>query len=70
LLRELRGLERRRGTSGRDRVDHRAGQHDDRANSAALALTLVLGAASRDHAPGMVDAISGEPIDSDDDRFQ
>ncbi len=31
LLRELRGLERRRGSSGRDRVDHRQGQHDDRA---------------------------------------
>jgi hypothetical protein len=39
LLRELRGLERRRGTSGRDRVDHRAGSfHDDRANAAAGAL--------------------------------
>ena len=41
LLRELRGLERRRGVSGRDKVDHRVGSHDDRANSAALALTLV-----------------------------
>ncbi|MCX6543783.1 MAG: hypothetical protein NTV05_05145 [Acidobacteria bacterium] len=42
LLRELRGLERRRGPSGRDRVDHfGAGSHDDRANSAALALTLI-----------------------------
>lgn len=30
-LRELRGLERRRGPSGRDRVDHRLGAHDDRA---------------------------------------
>jgi hypothetical protein len=35
LLRELRGLERRRGSSGRDRVDHRAGEHDDRANVVA-----------------------------------
>lgn len=35
LLRELRGLERRRGTAGRDRVDHRPGQHDDRANAVA-----------------------------------
>jgi hypothetical protein len=34
LLRELRGLERRRGTT-KDRVDHRAGAHDDVANSAA-----------------------------------
>jgi hypothetical protein len=41
LLRELRGLERRRGTTGRDRVDHRPGAHDDRANAAAGALTLV-----------------------------
>ena len=40
-LRELRGLERRRGTTGRDRVDHRPGAHDDRANAAAGALTLV-----------------------------
>jgi hypothetical protein len=38
LLRELRGLERRRGHSGRDRVDHRAGASDDRANAAAGAL--------------------------------
>jgi hypothetical protein len=35
LLRELRGLERRRGSSGRDRVDHRPGAHDDRANAVA-----------------------------------
>jgi hypothetical protein len=38
LLRELRGLERRRGTSGRDRVDHARGAHDDMANAAAGAL--------------------------------
>ncbi|MDE3041123.1 MAG: terminase family protein [Nitrospirota bacterium] len=43
LLRELRGLERRRGSSGRDRVDHRPGAHDDLSNSAAGALTLVAG---------------------------
>lgn len=35
LLRELRGLERRRGTAGRDRIDHRPGSHDDLANSVA-----------------------------------
>lgn len=40
LLRELRGLERRRGPSGRDRVDHRAGAHDDRANAVAGAISL------------------------------
>lgn len=45
LLRELRGLERRRGTAGRDRVDHApgAGSHDDRANAAAGALVLAAG---------------------------
>ena len=35
LLRELRGLERRRGSSGRDRVDHPPGAHDDVANAVA-----------------------------------
>jgi len=43
LLRELRGLERRRGTAGRDRVDHRPGSHDDRANAATGALVLAAG---------------------------
>jgi hypothetical protein len=38
LARELRGLERRRGPSGRDRVDHRPGAHDDRAAACAGAL--------------------------------
>ena len=35
LLRELRGLERRRESAGRDRVDHAPGAHDDRANAVA-----------------------------------
>lgn len=35
LLRELRGLERRRGSAGRDRVDHVRGAHDDAANAVA-----------------------------------
>lgn len=35
LLHELQGLERRRGSSGRDRIDHRPGSHDDRANVVA-----------------------------------
>jgi hypothetical protein len=35
LLHELRGLERRRGSAGRDRVDAPAGQHEDRANAVA-----------------------------------
>jgi hypothetical protein len=43
LLRELRGLERRRGAAGRDRVDHAPGQHDDRANAVAGALVLAAG---------------------------
>ncbi len=37
-LRELRGLERRRGSQGRDKVDHRSGGHDDRANAVAGAV--------------------------------
>jgi hypothetical protein len=40
LLRELRGLERRRGLAGRDRIDHRPGSHDDLANAAAGVLLL------------------------------
>jgi hypothetical protein len=40
VLGELRALERRRGTSGRDRIDHRPGSHDDRANAIAGAVWL------------------------------
>ena len=40
LLRELRLLERRRGSAGRDRVDHPGREHDDLANSVAGALWL------------------------------
>ncbi len=40
LLTELRQLERRAGGSGRDRVDHPPGGHDDLANSACGALRL------------------------------
>lgn len=42
LLRELRGLERRRGTAGKDKVDHRPGAHDDRATAAAGALVSAI----------------------------
>ena len=42
LLRELRGLERRHGTSGRDRISHRPGAHDDRANAVAEAIAAAL----------------------------
>ena len=55
LLRELRGLERRRGTVGRDRVDHRPGAHDDRAVACAGALVL---AATRRR---MVSMVWGRP---------
>jgi hypothetical protein len=41
LLRELRGLQRQRGPSGRDRVDHVRGAHDDRANAVAGLLSLL-----------------------------
>ncbi len=48
LLREARGLERRRGSSGRDTVSHRANEHDDRINATAGAVTLAYsGAAHR-----------------------
>lgn len=40
MLRQMRGLERRRGAAGRDRVDHGPGQHDDLANAATGALVL------------------------------
>ena len=43
LLRELRGLERKRGFGGKDRVDHRPGAHDDRANALAMAAYLAGG---------------------------
>jgi hypothetical protein len=43
LLAELRMLERRRGSSGKDRVDHPGGRHDDRANAAAGIADLLLG---------------------------
>jgi hypothetical protein len=52
LLRELRGLERRRGSSGRDRVDHRRGSHDDRANAVAGVAALLR--SSTEHAAAMV----------------
>ena len=42
LLRELRGLVRKVGTAGRDRVDHRPGAHDDMANSSAGVLVHLL----------------------------
>jgi hypothetical protein len=43
LLAQLRGLERRRGPSGRDRVDHRPGAHDDSVNAVAGVVSLLAG---------------------------
>ena len=47
LLRELRGLERRRGAAGHDRIGHPSSAHDDRANACAGAVV----AASRPASP-------------------
>lgn len=52
LLRELRGLERRRGSSGKDRVDHRPGRHDDTANAAAI--SIIVASQQDRHWAGMV----------------
>ena len=63
MLRELRSLERKRGSSGRDRVDHRPGSHDDQANAVAGLVSLL--AAERE--PGDVgitfDGFSGHAGD-------
>ena len=63
LLRELRALERRRGTGGRDRVDHRPGQHDDLA--AACAGALVKSARAESQEPFAFNFLTGELIHSD-----
>lgn len=42
MVRELRSLERRRGPSGKDRVDHPPGGHDDLANAVAGLAYLLL----------------------------
>ena len=52
LLRELRSLERRRGASGRDRVDHPSGGHDDQANAIAGLVHLLRPGAGGD--PGIL----------------
>jgi hypothetical protein len=43
LVTQFANLERRTSPTGRDRVDHLAGSHDDSANSVALALVLAAG---------------------------
>ena len=40
LVFQLNGLERRRGRTGRDTIDHAKGAHDDLINAAAGALVL------------------------------
>lgn len=67
LLRELRGLERRRGTGGRDKVDHRRGQHDDAANVAMGACVRAVQAESQE--PYAFNFLTGEEIISDDQRL-
>ena len=49
LVKELRGLERRRGPGGQDKVDHRPGAHDDLANVVAGVVMLLMteGASAR-----------------------
>jgi len=61
LLRELRGLERRRGPSGRDRVDHHPGAHDDRANAVAGLVALLVGDGAPEAAWVFVDGAGATP---------
>jgi hypothetical protein len=71
LLRELRGLERRRGPSGRDRVDHVPNAHDDRANALAGVANLILArrrGVSIEECLEMMEA-SHLDDDGDDDRL-
>jgi hypothetical protein len=51
LVSELLGLQRRRGSAGRDKIDHRPGGHDDVANSVAglCAMLLSEGGANDPH---------------------
>ncbi len=61
LLAEMRGLERRRGTAGRDRVDHRPGAHDDRANS--VAGVVYLASATNTYNLDVLNDMGGKPTD-------
>lgn len=70
LLLELRALERRRGTGGRDRVDHRPGQHDDLA--AACAGALVKSARAESQEPFAWNFVTGqilEDMESDETKL-
>jgi hypothetical protein len=68
LLRELRGLERRRGPSGKDRVDHVPGAHDDRANALAGVTHLIL-ARRRGITPADCLEMMKETPEEDEDRL-
>lgn len=70
LLRQLRGLERRRGTSGRDRVDHRPNAADDRINAACGSLVLASSASfgtAEDRLRLYAAAMKGDQVVDDDD---
>lgn len=69
LLKELRGLQRSRGTGGRDRVDHRPNQHDDCA--AAVAGALVKSARVESQEPFMWNFVTGELMhyESEEERL-
>jgi hypothetical protein len=60
LMREMQGLERRRGSNGRDRVDHRMGHHDDRSNVVCGAATLVRARAAKPMQ--QVNILSGQQV--------
>jgi len=67
LLRELRGLQRSRGTTGRDRVDHRSGQHDDLANSVCGAISLLT--AKKRSTVRMINFLTGKEVISEDEKL-
>lgn len=72
MMQELRSLERRRGPSGRDRVDHPPGGHDDLANAVAGLAYLLLGRSKgitwSDLYP-TADAVAPEPTESAERRL-
>ncbi len=65
LLRELRGLERRRGTAGRDKAGHRPGQHDDAATAAAGAIYSAREPASTYDLEKMMEGDPGDDSEAD-----
>jgi hypothetical protein len=67
LLAELRMLERRRGPSGKDRVDHPGGRHDDRANAVAGLAHVLLGR-RRGPTPADLYGEHGACVTGDDER--